>query len=265
MSDGALLRAVAFGTADGSLWAAAIDNGDPALVVGHGDAGTGLADGLSLTEQPDGSWRLDGEGVALTISAVAEPETPPAPAASPADDEPEDEPAAPPLVAAPGPDDPALCRVTGTVTAGGEVAVDCLGVRVVAAPPKSAKTAPATVRLVAGWLEDGGSVALIATRARNASHQDDDVVSAAVFDPEQWIAVTDPRLSTTYDGSGVPTRTNLELWVGSGENEFPRRTAGEASGPSGSVAAGGLALQAVPLACHSRGREGAGVYALVSF
>jgi hypothetical protein len=262
MSDAAPLRAVAFGTADGSLWAAAIDNGRPAMVVGSGDAGAGLADGLSLTERPDGSWRLDGDGVALTISAVAAPE-PLAPQA--ADGEPGAEPAEAPVVPPPGPDDPGLCRVTGTVTAGGEVDVDCPGVRVVVAAPKSAKAAPASARLVVGWLEDGGSLALVATRPRNAAHQDDDLITAAVFDPDQWIAVSDPRLSTTYDGSGAPTRTNLELWVGAGENEFPRRAAGEVSGPVGTVAAGGLALQAVPLACHSRGREGAGVYALVNF
>jgi hypothetical protein len=257
MSDGAALRAVAFGTADGSLWAAAIDLGRSALVVGSDGAGAGLADGLQWSEDDDGSWRLEGDGVALTVCAVPAPD-PPAPVV-------QDGETAPPVVPAPGRDDPGLCRVKGTVTAGGEVAVDCAGVRVVVPPAASVKAAPASARIVAGWLDDGASVALVAVRPRNASHQDGDRVTAAVFDLEQWVAVTDPRLSTAYDGSGMPTRTNLELWVGEGENEFPRRAAGEVSGPAASVSADGLALQALPLACHSRGREGAGVYALVTF
>jgi hypothetical protein len=265
MSDGAPLRAVAFGTADGSLWAAAIDLGRPAMVVGAGDAGAGSGDGLSWSDGPDGSWRLEGDGVSLSVTAAPAPE--PGQSEEPVDSaaEPDEDEAPAPVLPPPGPGDPSLCRVTGTVTAGEEIAVDCTGVRMLMAPPSSAKAAPASARIVAGWLEDGGSVGLVAVRPRNASHQDGDRVAAALFDPERWIAVADPRLSTTYDGSGAPTRANLELWVGDGDNEFPRRVAGEASGPTGSVSADGLALRAAPLACHSRGREGAGVYALVTF
>jgi hypothetical protein len=281
MSDGAPLRAVAFGAADGSLWAVAIDDGRAALVLGAGSAGAGLADGLSFTEDRDGNWRIEGDGVALTVAAAPPPEPtakdesqpvapqPASPAASSRSADAESEPpaAAPlaPVAPPPGPDAPMLCRVTGTVTAGDEHAVDCAGVRVLVPAPKSAKAAPASARMVAGFLDDGAAVALVAVRPRNAAHQDGDVVSAALFDADAWVGVTDPRLSTTYDGAGTPTRTNLELWVGEGDNEFPRRTAGEVSGPGGSVAADGLALQAAPLTCHSRGQGGAGVYALVTF
>ena len=259
MSTIAPLRAVAFGAPDGSLWAAAIDLGHPALVIGAGGAGSGLADGLQWSESEDGSWRIEGDGVALTIAATPAP--PPPETVGELDE------AAPPApaVAPPGPEDPVLCRVTGTVTAGAEHAVDCAGVRMLVPAPASDKAAPASARMVAAFLDDGSAVALVAVRPRNVSHQDGDTVSAAVFDPELWIGVTDPRLSTTYDGAGAPTRTNLELWVGHGEDEFPRRAAGEVSGPAGSVAADGVALQAAPLDCHSRGRAGAGVYALVTF
>jgi hypothetical protein len=277
MSDGAPLRAVAFGAADGSLWAVAIDDGRAALVLGAGSAGSGLADGVSFTEDREGNWRIEGDGVALTVAAAPPPEpaakdeSQPAqaqpPSSEPADAESDPPAPAPPapVAAPPGPDAPMLCRVTGTVTAGEEHAIDCAGVRVLVPAPKSAKTAPASARMVAGFLDDGAAVALVAVRPRNVAHQDGDVVSAALFDPDAWVGVTDPRLSTTYDGSGTPTRTNLELWVGEGDNEFPRRAAGEVSGPGGSVAADGLALQAAPLTCHSRGRAGAGVYALVTF
>jgi hypothetical protein len=283
MSDGAPLRAVAFGAADGSLWAVAIDDGRAALVLGAGSAGAGLADGVSFTEDREGNWRIEGDGVALTVAAApppepaakdeSEPASPQSPssAASSASEDGESDPPGPasappaPVAAPPGPDAPMLCRVTGTVTAGDEHAVDCAGVRVLVPAPKSAKAAPASARMVAGFLDDGATVALVAVRPRNAGHQDGDIVSAALFDPDAWVGVTEPRLSTTYDGSGTPTRTTLELWVGEGDNEFPRRAAGEVSGLGGSVAADGLALQASPLTCHSRGQGGAGVYALVTF
>ena len=67
----------------------------------------------------------------------------------------------------------------------------------------------------------------------------------------------------TGTDTGAPARANLELWIGEGENEFPRRAAGEASGEGAAIKVDGLSLQAVPLRCHSRGRDGAGVYALI--
>jgi hypothetical protein len=268
MSAAGPLRAVAFGTPDGSLWAAAVDLGQPALVVGTKAAGLAAAYHLVWSEQPDGSWRIEGDGVGvdLTVTPISGPpeKTDPVEATGPAEATDDDERPASPLPP-PGPNAPQLCRVTGTVHVDGDVSVDCGGVRVLTAPARSAKAAPASARLVAGWLDDGGAVALSAVRPRNASHQDDDVVSAALFDPDAWIGVTDPRLSTTYDASGLPTRTNLELWVGQGEDEFPRRTAGEASGQAGSVVGDGVSLQVNLLACHSRGHEGVGVYALATF
>jgi hypothetical protein len=52
--------------------------------------------------------------------------------------------------------------------------------------------------------------------------------------------------------------------VTDGENEFPRRAAGEASAPPVAASTDGLDLRVAPLRCHSRGLEGAGVYVLAT-
>jgi hypothetical protein len=255
----ASVRALAFGSPDGSLWGAACDHGAAALVLGCDGVSTGVADGLRWESEDGGRWRLEGDGVQLTVS----------PAAAVAGEDPEG-----PAVA---PDDPELCRVQGTIIvgaggAGSERRVDCAGTRAVAAASGSRRSAPGAARFVGAWFVDGAALGVLALRPRKARHQDADAVTATVFDPNRWIPVGDPRLSTTYDGSGAPTRTNLELWITDGENEFPRRAAGEAAGPGATASAGegaasadGLALQVVPLRCHSRGEEGAGVYALATF
>jgi hypothetical protein len=267
----AAMRALAFGTVDGSLWAAAVDNGAPTLVAG-GESGTiGRGDGLSWSDDPGGAWRLDGDGVALAAAAIEVPVAP-EPAA--------DDGAAAPVGASfvPGEGAPELVRVTGTLALGGDRSsaadlreINCLGVRVTLPAPRSTKTAPASARLVAGWLPDGAAAACVALRGRGADDHGSDAAYATVFDPERWIRVADPRLSTTYNASGSPTRANLELWIGEGDSEYPRRAAAEVAAPGGSVAgpsdaAGGVsALQVLPLRYHSRGEEGSGVYALVAF
>ena len=80
-----------------------------------------------------------------------------------------------------------------------------------------------------------------------------------------WVPVADPRLSTTYTDTGDPLRTSLELWISDGEDEFPRRAAGEAAGPGAELATDELQMRVAPLRCHSRGQDGAGVYVLASF
>lgn len=89
-------------------------------------------------------------------------------------------------------------------------------------------------------------------------------MAATLFDPDGWVPVSDPRLSTTYTDAGDPTRASLELWIVDGENEFARRAAGETSAPPVGAQAGGLELRVAPLRCHSRGLEGAGVYLLAT-
>jgi hypothetical protein len=66
---------------------------------------------------------------------------------------------------------------------------------------------------------------------------------------------------------------SIELWLDQDPEveQFPRRAAGEALVTRGASAAeptaasvdGEPEVQAQPLRCHSRGREGAGVYLLV--
>lgn len=245
------LRAVSFGTLDGSLWAVAADaDGAVALVLGGGPA-VASVDGLSLSDPGSGgdAWRLDGDGVALAVTRVAAP---------PHDAVPDATPSRP--TSAPG---QSLCRVRGTVTlAGTERPVDCVGTR---AASSTAAGGPASARLVSAWFSDTEALTLLAVRPPGVEHHDADAVAATLFDADGWIAVADPRLSTTYDGEGRPTRTNLELWIGEGEEELPRRIAGEVAGPGDSVAGAGFALRVSPLRCHSRGQDGSGVYALVTW
>ena len=241
------VRALAFGTPDGSLWGAACEQGTAVLALGGsaGERPVAVADGLRWSLRDDGEWRLEGDGVELTVTPVSPEAGEPAADAAPAA--------------------PELCRVRGTIA---ERDVECPGTRVTATGG-SGKSAPATARLVGAWFADGAALGLLALRPRRARHQDGDAMTATVFEPGEWIVVDDPRLSTTYDGAGVPTRANLELWISEGETEYPRRAAGETAGPAGTVAAAdgtdGVALQVIPLRCHSRGEEGAGVYALATF
>lgn len=252
------LRALAFASADGTAWGAALSGGAGwSLALGPGDGGSAPGAGLHVSEEPDGHWRLEGDESGVSLLAV--PDTPPAPAPSGDGDA-----GAPtPAGAAPVPGEgPELCRVTGA--AAGRP-VDWRGIRVTLGPPRSAKEAPGSARFVAGWFADGSAVGLIAARPRRSDRSDGDAVSATLFDPERWLTVSDPRLSTTYDGAGTPARVNLELWVGEGEREFPRRAAGEAAGPPSAQASEGAALQVLPLRCHSRGEEGLGLYVLATF
>lgn len=246
------LRAIAFASDDGSAWGAAVCGGDGwSLVTGPSTADDGA---LAVTEEADGGWLLRTEDDGLSLLVVAD-DPPIAPAADDA------EPAAPQAPFVPG-QGPELCRVTGTASGRH---VQWRGVRVRMSPPGSAKEGVGSARFVAGWFTDGSAVGLIAARPRRHDRPDHDASSATLFDVERWLPVTEPRLSTTYDRSEAPARVTLELWVGEGEHEYPRRAAGEASDLPSTSAGGHAALQAVPLRCHSRGQEGVGVYVLATF
>jgi hypothetical protein len=228
----------------------AIEHGARAVVTGSSSAGAGVAGDVSWDETADGGWRVAGDGFSLEATALSVPV--PAPDAKPR--------VGAPWVRGEGPE---LCRVQGRVdAAGGDF--EGFGARFTAPAPPSAKAAASTVRLVGAWFPGAMAISATAIRPRRVEHQDGDVVAASLFDPDGWTAVSDPRLSTTYDGSGAPARMNLELWISEGEDEFPRRAAGEVSGAGGSVTADGVALTVLPLRCHSRGEDGAGVYALVA-
>ena len=254
MSASAPLRALAFGAVDGSLWAAAVDppsggrgRGRPMLVlrIGTDQSPVEIADGLSWSVGDGGAWALSGDGVALSVTPIA-----------PVTGEAEQSPATGPA------EGQGMCRVQGTVTVATDSrAIDCVGVRA-----EAGGRAPDSVRLISAWFSDTDALELVSARPEPGAHHDGDAIRATLFDHEGWIPVGDPRLSTTYDGeSGRPTRCTLELWIGEGENEFPRRAAGEVSGPGAAAGADGVSLQVSPLSTHSRGQDGSGVYVLATF
>jgi hypothetical protein len=248
-----VVRAVAFGDPDGSVWAAGLDAGAPALIAG------GAAEPLTaaIDWRADGpDWVLSGGAVALTVTPVPEPE--PKPRRDGDGD------GSPPVSTKAAPEPTwagrqELCRVTGTL-AGGEI--DCVGVRTELQQIRAGEVG--SVRGFSGWVTGDQAVTLLALRPGSEVHHEQDLVAATVFDPDGWMASIDPRLSTTYDGDGDPTRATVELWISDGEREYPRRAAGEAAGPALTLVSDGVTLAVLPLRYHSRGSDGAGIYLLAS-
>jgi hypothetical protein len=243
-----VVRVVAFGTPDGSIWGAGLDAGAPAVVAAGGAEPVAAAVAWSA-DSPE--WGLSGDRVSLTVSPASEPEPPVG-----------DDAASAPAPAAPerawsGRQE--LCRVTGTVD-GAEL--DCVGVRTELTQVRPGELG--SIRGFSGWVSAEEAVTLLALRSESEAHHERDLVAATVFEPDRWMSSQDPRLSTTYDGDGYPTRATLELWIAQGEREFPRRAAGEAAGPAVTVAGDQVTLRVLPLRCHSRGSDGAGVYLLAS-
>jgi hypothetical protein len=244
------LRTLAFGDISGGMWGAAVHTDRPVLVFGDSSGGTWSAalpaDGWVLEGV---GWRLIGDGVELHVLPGGEAE----------EMESGKEDASADLS---GCDE--LCRVRGTVAIGGqERKLDCVGTRCVIDGVDAGSLGSA--RMVSGWFDRDEAFMLLALRASGAVGQESDLVAATLFDPEGWVPVDDPRLSTTYAASGLPSSTSLELWIGEGDQEFPRRVAGEASGDGATMQVQDAELRVIPLRCHSRGREGTGVYVLATF
>ncbi|MGB9185061.1 MAG: hypothetical protein WCB67_13450 [Solirubrobacteraceae bacterium] len=261
------LRLVAFGDLQGMVWGAAVDAGEPAIVFGTPVASEAVAGAEHIQFRVEGDrWHLTGPGFDLLVSA---PE-PLADAASgaevtpPADSAPSAL-ATPP--AAPGPSatgDDELCAITGTVTvSGSEQTIECLGTR--STDPDFERDGLDSLRSVAGWFGPHRGVTLRALRPQRSRGQEGDRVSASLFEPEGRIEVDEPRLSTTYAAADRPVRTSLELWIGAGEEQYPRRAAAEALGAGGAAKSDNLSLQVTPLRCHAGGLEGAGVYLVARF
>lgn len=231
MSDGATtpLRVIAFADPEGRLWGGAVDDGSsPVMVLGATGGPLSAGDERLALDATDDEWRLTGAGIDLTVTP------------SPGDG-----------------GDIQLCDVSGTVSAaGGDVVVQCPAIRTTGRPDGRL----GSVRAVAGWF--GGELAfgLEALRPARAQGHESDRIRAALFEAGSPVIVDEGRLSTTVHEDGVPARTSLELWVGDGEDLYPRRAAGEARGPSAQGAAGALRLAGVPLRCHAAGLDGTGVY-----
>jgi hypothetical protein len=159
-----------------------------------------------------------------------------------------------------GPDQ--LCRVTGTIrVAGTDVSVDSEGRRAEAELGRFG-----SVRDLSAWFETGEGFALRAVRDAKAAGHERDQIEAVVFDAGQPVPVADPRLSTTYTAAGRPSRAGVELWIDSEDGQqYPRRAAGEAVGEGIRAPLGDASdLDAGLFRWHSRGRDGAGVYLLVT-
>jgi hypothetical protein len=244
------LRTFAFADPDGGLWGAALDAGTPALVFGAADvtASAGGAQAIAWSRE-DPNWRLTGDGFELLVSPAPTGELDVGEARRDgAGDDPLEQ----------------LCQVSGVLRLdGAEHAVQCPGTRSVATGVDLREIE--SVRSVSGWFTDDNALSLLALRPAGSAGSDRDLLAATVFAPEGTVTVDEPRLSTTYQGDGLPTRTNLELWIGEGEDQFPRRAAAVALSSGGEVNAGGVRLRVTPLRCHSRGLEGVGVYLLARF
>lgn len=239
MSDA--LRTLSFGDIERDAWGAAWipgREGSGLLVLGVGDSSRAVVVSLEA-DGAEGAWKLRGEGVELAV-------TPREPAVELTD--PEGAPTGSERVCsvslAVGPD-PEL-----------ELAGRC-GEHPLAVAPDRLDSA----REVSAWFEGAEAVAVLALRARKQRGQEQDAISAAVLDPEGAPAITDPRLSTTYAASGRPTRMTLELWSDDPEH-YPRRFAGESARRSAEGSGAGWSLRAELMRCHSRGRDGTGVYVI---
>jgi hypothetical protein len=245
-----VLRTLAFGDLDLSVWGAGwfADPADEALTALGATGRPALLSGTRPSvEATDGEWRLDSDTASLIIAPAGEAAVLHAREEEIQGGE-------------------QLCRVTGRFAIDGtEHAVNCLGMRTWWAGPLDLDRYE-SIRVVASWFaEPDEGLGLIAFRARKARAHDADALAAALIAPDGATAIEDPRLSTTYEAEGWPVRAGLELWPApseNGEQPYPRRASGEATGPRTEATAGRLDLRAEPFRWHSRGRDGAGLYIL---
>jgi hypothetical protein len=159
-----------------------------------------------------------------------------------------------------------LCRVTGTVEAGGRRHdVACLGQRAhewgVAGWDRIE-----SARSVSAWLGDRHAAVFSSVRPAGAAGHDAEAAAAwLVDDPgtgeSEARPVEGPRLSTAVDAEGRPRRAAFELWE-SEDAEVPRRASGQAVAVA-TLHLGELRLDAAVFAWRMEGREGAGRYDLL--
>jgi hypothetical protein len=115
-----------------------------------------------------------------------------------------------------------LCRALGGVEGpAGRREIACLAV---ASKPTAAASETAVIhRSIAIVLADGGLVAILAARPRDAGGHGEEEVAVAVRDPAGEVDVNEALLSTEYGDGGRHRRANLELIR---EGEHPLRGAG---------------------------------------
>jgi hypothetical protein len=237
------VRTLAFGDLDAGVWGALLDGGGSLLVLGTPAGVRSLAPSVSVEGAgPDERWSVLGDGIELLIDPVTEQG-----------------------VADPAPPDAdrtafdQLCRVRVTLEPGGR-AIECPGTRWFR--PELDLGRLDSLRAVSASFAPGDAVAVLSLRPLGEAGHEADLVSAAVFENGSSAPVGDARLSTTYGADGTPSRVSLELWQGEGEDEYPRRAAGEAAGQGAAARQAGLELRAELFRLHSRDLEAAGVYLL---
>jgi hypothetical protein len=250
----ASFRTLTFGDLGASVWGAAWIHGES----GQGFVGLGAGDrqitpAASLHDAGESEdWRLEGDGVELTASAMGIALAGSGSGSGSA--------------SRAGADGPSgfdqLCRVHGRVALeGAEREIDCIGRRGAYGEGVDVERLE-SVRDVSAWFEPADGLALVALRPRKSRGQDGDLVTAVVFDSAPH-TITDPRLSTTYTAAGRPLRAGVEMWLGESEGEqYPRRALGEALGDGATGRAGRFEVSAQPFHWQSRGRDGAGMYLL---
>jgi hypothetical protein len=234
-------RIISFGDLDGRLWGCVLAAGEPLLVVAvpEGTTSGSGADVISLETEGE-AWRVTGPGVALLVASAADGDGRPAALA------------------------PELCTVSGSITvAGSDRQVQALATASAGDALEVGRLD--SLRALSGWFEADDGLALLSLRPSGRHDQESDVVAATLFESEGAITVDDPRLSTTYRQAEQPDRASVELWIGEGEEQYPRRAAAEARGEAVTVRSDHVLLSVTPMRCHKAGRDGTGVYVLARF
>jgi hypothetical protein len=120
-------------------------------------------------------------------------------------------------------------------------------------------------RMLAALFDDGPlAVVLTAERPEGAAGHGEERLDALAFrgDPIDVVRIARPRLSRTYDSSGLLTHAGLELWE-SEESDRPLRIGGEALARGELAHADGLHSHVTFLAWHHEGLRGLGSYSIV--
>jgi hypothetical protein len=231
------IRTLTFGDLDTGVWGAALHGRGSFLVLGTPAGARSLSPSMSFGPAED--WSIAADGVEVLIGPVSEPPPPDQDA---------------------GAVDP-LCRVRVSIAGDGvDQVVECPGTRWFR--PELDLDRFDSLRAVGASFAPGNAIAFLSLRPPGKPGHDADLVSAAVFEHGCSAQVGDARLSTTYSSGGVPTHLSLELWQGEGEDEYPRRAAGETAGQGAATQQDGLELRAELFRLHSQDLEAAGVYLL---
>lgn len=119
-------------------------------------------------------------------------------------------------------------------------------------------------RMLAALFDDGPlAVVLTAERPEGAAGHGEERLDALAFrgDPIDVVRIARPRLSRTYDSSGLLTHAGLELWE-SEESELPLRIGGEALAGGELGGPDGAPVQVTFVDWHHDGRRGLGSYTI---